>query len=791
MRISRLFFIGLCGLTLMPSTAWSQRRPGDAITPEQVRKAIENGAEYLKRQQRNGAWEHHMPALPGVSSYDGGLTALAMLALLESGVDPDDPVITDGLNYLRKLPPRDTYVVGLQTMVLAKAKPKDDLLLIQRNVDWLKKTVKRDGNGRLLGWAYPEPIREPDHSNSQYAVLALREASLAGVPIDDQLWKEIQDFYVRSQKKNGGWTYHPQALGDNDRITMTAAGVCGLLITGMQLYRSKETIEPDGTIRNCGDFDRDDKLALGLNRLGEQFTVDFGVFKFYNLYGIERAGRLSGQRFFVGQGGQLHDWYRAGVRLLVRSQGQLDGAWRGGHSQIDGHPVIATSFALLFLAKGKTPVLMHKVVHGMPHQERGMVGDWNNDRNDVRNLTEFCSHQVFRKAGRPVPLTWQSFDASKLDPASPDSVAEMLQAPIAFINGHLAPRFTDGEKRLLKEYVEQGGFIFAEACCGRKEFDQGFRQLMKELWPDRDLRPILPGHAIWNAAFPVPGGSFGLEGIDFGCKVGIVYSPQDMSCHWESNRFDGPNDKTILAFRTGANVVAYATGLEPPEDKLTVKEVTSTAEDKIVRNHLQVAQIDYGGPDWQPAPNAMRNLMDHVHKEWGVDVILQTRAIKLGDVNLPNYKFLYLHGRREFSMSEDFTKKMREHLETGGMLLADACCGSERFDEAFRKWMKAMFPDRTLEPIKADDVLLSDKIGKAVRTVQCRTQRGGAYSPMAPQLEGIRADPKDPRSPWIVVYSKYDLGCALDRHASTDCLGYNHESALEIAAQVVLYALRE
>ena len=62
---------------------------------------------------------------------------------------------------------------------------------------------------------------------------------------------------------------------------------------------------------------------------------------------------------------------------------------------------------------------------------------------------------------------------------------------------------------------------------------------------------------------------------------------------------------------------------------------------------------------------------------------------------------------------------------------------------------------------------------------------------MEPQLEGIRLDPKDPTSPWVVVYSKYDIGCALDRHASADCVGYNHDSALELATQVLLYALKE
>ena len=41
--------------------------------------------------------------------------------------------------------------------------------------------------------------------------------------------------------------------------------------------------------------------------------------------------------------------------------------------------MVATSFALLFLAKGRAPVLINKLRHS-PDQ------DWNNDPDDVRNI---------------------------------------------------------------------------------------------------------------------------------------------------------------------------------------------------------------------------------------------------------------------------------------------------------------------------------------------------------------------------------------------------------------------
>ena len=59
------------------------------------------------------------------------------------------------------------------------------------------------------------------------------------------------------------------------------------------------------------------------------------------------------------------------------------------------------------------------------------------------------------------------------------------------------------------------------------------------------------------------------------------------------------------------------------------------------------------------------------------------------------------------------------------------------------------------------------------------------FKDLPPHLEGIKIDGR-----WVVVYSKYDIGCALEGHKSTDCLGHTRESALQLATAAVLYALK-
>lgn len=747
---------------------------------DQVREAIDRAVQYVRDQEAGkGDWEHVHPGLN--MGFPGGVTSLAMLALLNSGVPPEDPVIQRGLIYLRGLKPEKTYVVGLQTMVFQAAGEPADKGRIQRNAAWLLENRKLGDTGQLLGWGYgagETRIRGPDNSNTQYALLGLHEARLGGAKIDAEAWRLIRDYYVRTQSTGGGWGYHS---GDGGVLTaasftMSVAGLCGLLIAGMDLNDGRETIRPDGTASNCGVYEENQPVARALAFVGARFILDDRHAPFYNLYGLERAGRLTGQRFLGS-----HDWYREGCEFLIRTQSP-EGFWKG--HQLDDETLVATSFALLFLSKGRTPVVISKLVH-----EPGE--DWNNDHNDARNLADFASRELFKRQ----PLAWQVFDAKRgfIENTRDELmglVGDLLQSPVAYLNGHRAPRFTHAEEDLLKEYVDQGGFILAEACCGRPEFDRGFRALMARLFPDTPLRPLDASHNIWHVHFGVPPGSFGLEGIQRGCKTVVVYSPQDMSCQWESNQTS--SGRAQLAFRLGANIIAYATGMEPPKPRLTAAQVIrdDTETRTVPRGYLKVAQLRHEG-DWQPAPKAMPNLMHHLQDNLRQQVALKPELLSPGQDAVLDFKFLYMHGRNAFDLGHDAKAlaNVRANLQTGGLLLADACCGKQPFDSSFRAFIAQVFPDKKLERIPLTDDLFSKELNRAPLTaVRCRREPAGGgdggYREVEPYLEGIRLNNR-----WVVIYSKYDLGCALQRHQSPDCLGHDYDSAVRIGTAAVLYAL--
>ncbi len=762
---------------------------GDDELVDKVRKAIDEGVAFLKSQQRkaDGSWEVG-PA--GVArSGDGGWTALAMLALFNAGVKPSDDAFQRGLEYLRKLPPDQTYTTGLQTMVLCLVGDRADHALIRRNVEKILDARMRDGWGYNLR-RKGEAMGVADYSNTQYALLGLHEAIQSGVvTVDPKVLEEIRTLFIKTQR-DGGWSYRPSAGGSS--MTMTSAGLCNLMITGLDLARGKAVLDERGVAKNCGVYEDNENVMKALEWIGGHFparltetnAVDRLAHPFYGLYGIERAGRLTGQRFFGG-----HDWYEVGCRYLVDTQ-KADGSWTvsGGRGTLDHWPVIATSFSLLFLSKGRTPVLISKLAYG----DRESMG-WNNKRSDMKHLVEFASRELFKNR----PLAWQIFDVRNIDAGSAASrralAAQLLQSPIVFFNGHdLAPR--DKEAEILREYVSNGGFIVAEACCGRKAFDKDFRRLMKDIFPEAELKPLEPEHPVWLASgkFAVSPKDFPLlEGIKQGCKTVVIYSPKPIAGYWESNN-QQKNTRSRKAFELGANIVAYATGLEPPRPRGHAAVIARDDPASAVRRgYLQVAQLRHEG-DWQPAPRAMRNLMLEARKA-GLDVLVKTQPVYPANEDVLNYRFLYMHGRGAFTEKREDLKHLRFNLKSGGLLLADACCGGAMFDESFRKFMVELFGDDKLklEPILVNDELFSAELnGAAIRTVRRRTRSAdGKVDPdlktLPPALEGIKY-----KGRWVVIYSKADIGCALEKHSSPDCMGHDPASALKLARAAVLYALK-
>jgi prenyltransferase beta subunit len=772
-----------CCAVLSPDRARAERE----LTAARVKDAIRAAQQFLIRVQ-NPEGSYGFGAGPA-GGHASGATSLAMLALLTSGVGPDDAAVARGLRFLRHSPDPQfayaTYQLSLMLMTFSAAHQWDtDRIRMASIASQLEDFQMKDGATSGM-WNYGKNVASEDNSNTQFAVLGLREAAVAGIKISRQTWERTLEHFIKTQNDDGGWGYQ---INLHSTGSMTCAGIGSLVICEQMLGTLENDTNADGSPKCCSRNPRtNEALRRALQWLARYFAVGSnpgeqgGRWALYYLYGVERAGRLSGQRFFGN-----HDWYREGAAYLLDRQLRRDGSWSTS-SGVEADPLVATSFALLFLSKGLAPVLINKLNYASQPPD-----NWNLHPSDARNLTEYVSGLP----KWPKLLTYQEVDLDKV--ISHGSVRDLLQAPILYLSGLDEPKFTEPQIQLLKAYVEQGGFIFAVDNCNGAGFEDGVRSLVSRIYPsDAQLKRLPPEHPIYRAEFPLDPEGTELLGVDFGCRTSFVYSPRDHSCLWDKWTLQPAPQRTaafsllvLKAMKVGANVVAYATGREPYDKLDAPPEEKAGPQDQIKRGLLQVAKLRHTG-DWDAAPRALHNVLLALN-ELGVLASTQQKNLVPNDPQLRRYPLAYLHGRASFEFGPEEIKNLRKYLDNGAVLFADSCCGSPQFDKSFREMVQQLFPNKKLERIPITHELFSPGIGFDIRRVKRRIpENGNPNGPLDPSfkdgepfLEGIELNGR-----YCVIYSKYDLSCALERQTSVSCAGYIHRDAVKIAVNVIRYAL--
>ncbi|MDD5483050.1 MAG: DUF4159 domain-containing protein [Kiritimatiellae bacterium] len=151
---------------------------------------------------------------------------------------------------------------------------------------------------------------------------------------------------------------------------------------------------------------------------------------------------------------------------------------------------------------------------------------------------------------------------------------DIFSAPLLYITGHEHFELKPAEITALRKYLQNGGFLFGEACCGRRGFDLAFRKMMKSVLPRHFLQPI-PGEAgilkepnnaqqagVTPALMQETGAASimpRLEGIELDGYYAVIYSPFALAGGWEMSQSPyarGYNDES--AIRIGQNILMYS-----------------------------------------------------------------------------------------------------------------------------------------------------------------------------------------------------------------------------------------
>jgi hypothetical protein len=441
-------------------------------------------------------------------------------------------------------------------------------------------------------------------------------------------------------------------------------------------------------------------------------------------------------------------------------------------------PNIGTALALLVLSKGKRPVAIGKYQYTRNQ-------DWDQHPHGVHFLTRRLEAEWSQK------LNWQTVSGLE------GKVDDLLETPVLFVSGRQPLQLDQVQKENLKKYLENGGFLFAEAChgegCGEGNFDRAFRELMAELFPEGELEVLDSGHPIWNAHYPLlPNAERPLYGLRACCRTSVVYCPTNLSCYWALER-QAVKDVASLELqrrieycaRLGINVVTYATG-RMLKDK---GEAPKLEENSLaVLNHrvLEFPKLLHsGGSD--EAPNALRILMREMQGD-GLRMNLDKKLIQPTDEGLFDYPFVFIHGRTSFRFTEAERTALKRYLEQGGFVFADSICSSKQFSQSLRDEIKQI-TGQPLKLLSAEHEIWSERFGGRIEQVTLRTKNskspGGFDSSVRlPELEAVEVNGR-----LAVVFSPHDISCALENSTFSQCDGYIHEDALRLGKKVIFYSL--
>ncbi len=746
-----------------------------------VQRSIDRGLAYLKKTQLvRGGWTEY-------SGNSCGLSSLCTLAMLTSGVPGDDTSITRAMAYLRTHEPNDTYSVSLQTLVYCQLGSARDLAAIRRNVDWLVEKQQRRGDDNQLGaWGYGDR-GSGDPSNTQFAILALGAAEERGIEVPAKTLELSLEYWKKRQRPDGSWTYN--SLSGTPTGSMVAAGIASIIIArgGLGSHSANLTGQ---SLPCCGDeAATTDPAARALNWLASAFTLRANPggtdTYFYYLYALERVGRLSGRRF-IGD----HDWYREGAEVIVSLQDEFQGFW-AGTGIAENNRDISTSFALLFLSKGKRQVVVGKLDYSA-----GQSSAWNRHPDALRQLVR----HVERDWGRD--LTWQTIDAEQ------SAVTDLLQTPVLVIGGSDALNFPEALSSRLASYIDQGGSIVfdndgSDGCGNDAAFRASVERLCREWFPDAKLEPLPPDHPVWFAQHrvdpPANGTKHWIEGVQACCRTPVFYAPKSLSCRWSygdrlfrrSDESPGVRAEIESGIRLGENIIAYATGREL-KDKLQSRTVINASESSGgQRGVLRLATLatDTGGDQ---AKRALPNVATLLRQRVPMQVSAAPESILLDENSLRDVGVLWIHGRESFEFTDKQRQALQQYIERDGYILANSICASDAFAESFRREMKRLLPDSPLESMPPNHRAWTTAFGGFdVSRVTIR-------SPQLNEGQALRKQSESPRLEVAVVnefasvfFSPLDLSCALESQNSIQCEGYSTDETVKIVANVLLYALQQ
>lgn len=426
------------------------------------------------------------------------------------------------------------------------------------------------------------------------------------------------------------------------------------------------------------------------------------------------------------------------------------------------------------------PVLIVKLT-----SDRGAL-DWNSRPNDVNHLLKSLKQTADVDYRHEV----RAFREVGTDPE---------KNPILYRSGHFHFDFSAAEKRKLREFLLNGGTLVFNAGLGSKPFYDSARRVLGEVFPETPVQRLSPDHPIFHAYHDITGVAYTravreagyagdepwLEGVSIDCRTVAVISRWGLDFGW-----DPAADEQARAYepesarRLGMNLVAYASAMRAWSKNLPVAMRFTDAPGAATSGAVSVAQVVYRG-EWKTRHAGFSVLLSRFNRRTGVPVRFERRELRLTDPALFDAPMIYLTGHEDFLLDAAETEALGRYLRNGGLLFAEACCGREGFDRAFREALARALPGRVLAPVPADSPIfrLPNAVKALTPTPALAARHGGAET-VPPALWSVEIDGHT-----AVLYSPLGLSGGWELSPGPYAFGFEDESALRLGENILMHAV--
>ena len=721
--------------------------PSTGIGDQEIGRAISKAVDHLLGQLDPTKAQLRDVKTDPPSTHDAGLNALAVYALLQAAQAlPEDPRLNIRGKTLKPLIDRmrdmefkggpETYARSIRATALAVHNRVEDRAALQADLQWLLEAT-HDGGYTYV--AQHRTVPHWDNSNSQYGLLGVWSAAEVGHDVPDSYWAKIRQHWIDSQAENGQWAYGDG--GTTGTLSMTAAGIASMFVAFDYLDAPKLATAVGGEPLPRGLARALHWLETGDN--GAPIAVDG-----YTLYGLERIGLASGLKYF-GQ----RDWYKHFAGKLIRGQ-QPDGSW--------GFGTVDHSYFVLFLARGRHPILMNKL--RIDDGSGGERAFWANRPRDIASLTRFAARELER------PLNWQIVPISR-------DWTEWCDSPVLYLASHQGIALSDKEIDKLRSFSRAGGMLFLHADAGSSQFDAFARELAAKLFPEYELSELPADHEVYGLHFkidPKPK----LLGVNNGVRLLMVYSPQDLAQHWQSRDDAGQRG----AFELGVNLFLYAAGKSDLRNRLSSPYLPAVPANIKPTHTLSLTRVKHGGK-WDPEPYAFERFGRWFRYQTGYRLAMSEAPVEELDPSRHAAAHLTVGGRYDFTDAE--ATAVRQYVEGGGTLIVEAAGSSPAAIESLGVGLLGRAFGNAKRTILPSDHLIYTGREEGMDDASRPSLRIGTERLLG---KGVARLELIEHGKGRVIFSPLDLSGGLVQTGAQSVMGYRPVYAQTLMRNIVLWA---